>query len=319
MIENLLHSMLALGGRVLTQGRLSILIYHQVLPSYDALRPNEPTVAVFDWQMALIRRYFTPISLTEGVRRLADKTLPSNAVCVTFDDGYLNNLTLAQPVLEKHGIPATVYIATGFSEGKNMWNDRILHLFEQRDLKQLNLPGETIQIPEQDEARREIAYSLLRKSKYLPPVQRDAFVDELYALNPQVVEAQSKMMTPEQVRQLAALGVTIGAHTVEHPILAVLDEQQQLQQIRDSKQRLEAWLQQPVEHFAYPNGVWPKDLTQDTINIVKSLGFSSAVITNWGAAKQETSAFALPRFTPWDRSKLKFHIRLLLNILRHKI
>ncbi len=124
----MLHQLLSLSGRLLSRGKLSILIYHQVVAEFDPMRPNEPTPEIFDWQMALLARYFTPLSLDEAVERLALGTLPANAVCVTFDDGYLNNLTVAQPILAKYAIPATVYVATAFRNQANMWNDRIQDL-----------------------------------------------------------------------------------------------------------------------------------------------------------------------------------------------
>lgn len=312
------HTLLGAVNRLVSRNKLHIFIYHQVLEKPDQLRPAEPTVEKFDWQMALVRRYFTPLSLSEGVERLKAGTLPPNAVCVTFDDGYLNNLTLAQPVLQKYAIPATVYVATAFSDGHNMWNDRVLHLFSQPSGSQLVLSegAQPITISEGDE-RREQAYSLLGKLKYLEPTLRLNEVDKLYALNPDIQEQNTLMMSPSQIKELSNLGVDIGAHTQNHPILKVLKNEQQHEEISNSKNLLEQWTGKQVRHFAYPNGVWQKDLDQHTVDIVEQLGFESAVITNWGVGLKDTSQFLLPRFTPWDESEMKFLLRIIKNSLLH--
>ena len=77
----MLHWLLQQSGRLLSRGKLSILIYHQVLTEADPMRPSEPTAEVFDWQMRLLGDYFTPLSLDEALAHLQQNTLPANAVC----------------------------------------------------------------------------------------------------------------------------------------------------------------------------------------------------------------------------------------------
>ncbi|GGO63770.1 polysaccharide deacetylase family protein [Bowmanella pacifica] len=307
----MLHWTLSSLGRLLGRGKLSILIYHQVLAEPDPMRPSEPTVDTFDWQMALIAKYFTPISLDDAVKGLAENNLPANALCVTFDDGYVNNLTLAQPVLEKYAIPATVYVATGFSDGTNMWNDRVIHLFADQARKSLSLNGEHVELGDWEQ-RRELAYGWLKKLKHLPIEKRLQGVSALYEEN-NASEQESLMMTPQQVRALSEKGVTIGAHTVNHPILKVLNAEQQKREIVQSKAQLEEWTDKEVRHFAYPNGVVGTDLDELAVTAVKEAGFASAVVTNWGVSTRQTSPWMLQRFTPWDRSPGRFHLRLWKN------
>jgi peptidoglycan/xylan/chitin deacetylase (PgdA/CDA1 family) len=307
----MLHKILQVAGKLLGRNKLSILIYHQVLAKPDPMRPSEPTAEIFDWQMRLLRDYFTPLSLQEALQRLQNNTLPANAVCVTFDDGYLNNLTVAQPILAKYSIPATVYVATAFSQGSNMWNDRLIYLFSQPERQQLLL--DNTQLPLTDAADRcSKAQQWLKKLKYLPISQRLEKIDQFYQQN-NVSEQEPLMMSPAQIKQLSDSGVTIGAHTVNHPILKVMPEEQQLQEITQSRLQLETWLGKPVQHFAYPNGVKDTDFDETTVKLVTGAGFSSAVITNWGICTAATPPHLLNRFTPWDKSPLKFHCRLTLN------
>ena len=122
------------------------------------------------------------------------------------------------------------------------------------------------------------------------------------------------MMRSDQVRALHQAGMLIGAHTVSHPILAVMDPEAARREIDTSRQQLEALLAAPVKHFAYPNGVPGRDFTGDTAAMVRGLGFDSAVTTGWGAARSGADCHQLPRFTPWDRSRARFGLRLAHNL-----
>lgn len=307
------HLLINFATKLLSKNKLSILIYHQVLSQFDAMRPFEPTAEVFDWQMRLLSEHFTPLALSEALHHLQKKTLPANAVCVTFDDGYLNNLTVAQPILAKYRIPATVYVATGFSHGNNMWNDRLIHLFADPSRQHLQLDDEQIKLGDWPN-RQFQAEQWLKKLKYLPIAQRLEKLSQFYRQN-KATEQEPLMMSPQQIKQLADKGVTIGAHTVNHPILKVLPTAQQQLEISQSKQQLETWLGQPVQHFAYPNGVEGVDFDDTSVNLVKQSGFTSAVVTDWGVSTIQTPSLKLKRFTPWDKTPLRFHLRLLKSYL----
>lgn len=313
MFKALLHHSLQLAAKYCGRHRLSILIYHQVLTEADPMRPSEPTAEVFDWQMRLLHDYFTPLSLDEALQHLKHNTLPANAVCVTFDDGYLNNLTVAQPILAKYAIPATVYVATGFSNGLNMWNDRLIYLFADATRQQLTLDDSLVTLGDWQN-RRSQAQQWLKKLKYLPLNERLAKIEQFYQQN-NATEQAPLMMTPAQIKQLAECGVTIGAHTINHPILKVLPEEQQQQEISRSKQQLEEWLDAPVRHFAYPNGAEGVDFDNTAVQVVQQAGFSSAVVTNWGVSDANTPPHLLKRFTPWDKTAARFHLRLVKNML----
>lgn len=309
----MLHWLLQQSGRLLSRGKLSILIYHQVLAEFDPMRPTEPTAAVFDWQMQLLARYFTPLSLDQALQHLADDSLPPNAVCVTFDDGYLNNLTVAAPILARYQIPATVYIATAFSAGSNMWNDRIIDLCGDSKRVSLQFNAEHFTLSDWP-SRISVADKLLKKLKYLPIEQRLAEVDVLYQQN-NASDYQPRMMNASQIKQLADTGITIGAHTLQHPILKSIPPAEQQQQIEQSKAWLEQLLAKPVLHFAYPNGVEGRDFDDTTVKLVQQAGFKSAVVTDWGYCTSKNNFFRLKRFTPWDKTKTMFHIRLIRQLI----
>lgn len=308
-----LGPMLSLAGSLLGRGKLSILIYHQVLATPDPMRPSEPTQAVFAWQMELLARYFTPLPLEDAVRRLAADELPRNAVCVTFDDGYRNNLSYAQPILARYGIPATVFVATGFVGGPNMWNDRVIHLFGEPGRTRLCLGSESVTLGDWGQ-RRQLAQDCLHRLKYLPVRERDQAIDAMYLANA-CDEQGPLMMDWNEIRELYAHGISLGAHTVNHPILKELPEADQRREIVEGRKHLEEAVQSSVTQFAYPNGKYGTDFDDVAVDIVQTEGFTTAVSTDWGVSTLTTSPWRLRRFTPWDRSPSRFQARLHLNQL----
>ena len=311
-----LHSLLRSTGRLVGENKLSILIYHQVLPAPDPMRPGEPDVEKFRWHMQLLRHYFNPMPLGEAVQRLQQEELPANTVCVTFDDGYKNNLTVAQPVLRELGIPATVFVATAFCHGRNMWNDRLIDLVGNMQLSQLNLEtlGMATEALAGPQSRLQLVEKLIPSLKYQGYRERLQIIDELYRTNG-VEEAAHKMLTHNEVLRLSQRGVCIGAHTVDHPILKNLSPTEQREQIAGSKYTLENLIGKPVDGFAYPNGRPGTDYDDLSIQMVREAGFNHAVSTTWGISTVETSPFELNRSTPWDQNEARFHLRMLRNVL----
>lgn len=293
--------------------RLTTLIYHRVLPEPDFMRPSEPDIAQFDWQMALLSRYFQPISLQEGRERLKDGTLPERAVCVTFDDGYADNAELALPILKKYRVPATVFIATGFLNGGRMWNDSVVESIRHMPGDLLDLKGIGLGVYNLGTRveRRLSANRLLLEIKHMELNRRQEITD--YVAEQSENLPVSLMMSDAQVVELHKGGIEIGGHTHSHPILSSLNETDALSEIEVGKKYLEKLLGETVSSFAYPNGRPSQDFLPTHRNMVTELGFSMAVTTEPGVASNKTDVFMIPRFTPWDKTPTKFMARLLLN------
>ncbi len=293
--------------------RLSILTYHGILPGHDYMRPLEPTLATFDWHMELLSRYFNPLSLSEALSRMRYGELPERAVCITFDDGYANNVVQALPVLKRWRVPATVFIATNFLNGGRMWNDSVLEALRVVDDTKFDLQELGLDVYDIDglHKRRVAAEAIIREIKHWPPEKRSQAVE--------MIESRvgslpcDLMMTDQQVRELSENGVEIGAHTKSHPILSTLSQDESKQEILGSKTYLEALLGQKVRHFAYPNGRPGIDYSIEHRDMVEAAGFESAVSTHWGVASKTSDRWQLPRFTPWDQVPLSFMVRLLMN------
>jgi peptidoglycan/xylan/chitin deacetylase (PgdA/CDA1 family) len=300
------------------RARLSVLIFHRVLREPDPLLPGEMHALRFDRVCRWLAQWLHVLPLEEAVHRLRDGSLPARAAAITFDDGYADNHSVALPILQRHGLTATFFVATGFLDGGRMWNDTVIESLRRARSDSLQL--QTLGLPDvaridvgSEGARQAAVDRLLGAIKYLTPAQRDAAVDGVAAAAA-VELPRDLMLTSEQVRQLAAAGMGIGAHTVSHPILAALPPEAALGEVARSKQTLEQLLQQPVPLFAYPNGKPHQDYSRDTLEVVRACGFSAALSTAWGAARPGDDLFQLPRFTPWDESRGRFGLRLLTNL-----
>jgi peptidoglycan/xylan/chitin deacetylase (PgdA/CDA1 family) len=123
------------------------------------------------------------------------------------------------------------------------------------------------------------------------------------------------MMTTAQVRSLHAAGMTVGAHTVTHPILARVPTTQAREEMAAGRAKLEEITGAPVRLFAYPNGRPLRDYRTEHAELARELGFDAAVSSAWGAARPGDDLHQIPRFTPWDRPNWRFGLRLATNRL----
>ena len=303
-----------------TKARLSVLIFHRVLPEPDTLFLDEIDASRFDELCGWLKGWFNILSLDDAVARIKTGTLPARAACITFDDGYADNHNVALPILQRHGLTASFFVATGFLDGGRMWNDTVIESVRLTPLSVLQLGGPmgagfANVLVSTIEEKRDAIQAIINQLKYKPVAERAALTEQIAQLS-QVRPSINLMMTSAEVRALRHAGMQIGAHTVSHPILATLDRSTAHAEIAESKKTLESLLGERVGLFAYPNGKPQLDYNGESVDIVRGLGFDAAVSTRWAAASAETDMFQIPRFTPWDRTSLRFGTRMATNLLR---
>ena len=299
------------------KGRLSILIYHRVLAQPDPLFADVPDAVEFETKMRWVRDWFNVVPLARAADMLEAGTLPARALAITFDDGYADNEEVAAPILQRLGLTATFFVSTGFLDGGCMWNDRVIEAIRtcragEIDLGPLGLGRHALGTLQ---ARRGAIDALLTAIKHMEPARRQ---DRCAAIT-EAAGARDRprlMMRPEQVLSLRAFGMDIGAHTITHPILSRLAADAARDEIGRSKDELERMTGERVELFAYPNGVPVQDYATEHVAMVRQCGFTAAVSTAWGAASAHSDRFQLPRFTPWNRGKLRYGAYLLSNLRR---
>ncbi|MEQ1661866.1 MAG: polysaccharide deacetylase family protein [Thiobacillus sp.] len=298
------------------KARLSILIYHRVLSAPDSIFPGEPTIERFDMQMAQLKSIFKVLPLADAVARLRTGNLPARAACITFDDGYADNAECALPVLQKHGLHATFFVATAYLNGGRMFNDSVIEAFRRSPLSRLDL--DSLDLGQHDistpGAKAHAIGQLLPRVKYLPLDIREATVQRIAELATSPALPNDLMMSTAQLKRLHAAGMAIGGHTHRHPILAGLDDDDARAEISAGKTWLETTLGEPITLFAYPNGKPGSDYLPEQARLVESLGFSAAVSTQAGFSTASTDPYQLRRFTPWGSSRSAYNLQLLKNL-----
>jgi peptidoglycan/xylan/chitin deacetylase (PgdA/CDA1 family) len=313
---NLFRSAFSLASPSGKNGRLSIFIFHRVLPQTDPLFPDEPDAKRFDEIMGWIGSWFNVLPLDSAISRLRNQSLPSRAAAITFDDGYADNFTIALPILLKHKLTATFFIATGFLDGGRMWNDTIIESVRALSSATLDLNpvGLGTYSVGSDYEKREAIAAIISKVKYCLTIERVEITERIANLA-NALPPNDLMMTTQQVRKMREAGMQIGAHTISHPILASIDPAEARCEMAGSKNFLEKLLGERVSLFAYPNGKPGIDYLNEHVSLAQELGFDAALSTAKGSARRGADLYQLPRFTPWDKANVHFGGRLLQNLV----
>ena len=233
------------------RARLSILILHRVLPVPDALDPYAVDAPYFDAMCGWMKQAFKVLPLDEAVRRLRSGTLPARAAAITFDDGYADNHEVALPILQRPGLSATFFVATGYLNGGRMFNDSVTETLRRAagpaiDLRHTLLGDLGQHGLDSADARRTAIEAVLKTVRHFPVDQREAFCAELQQRAGVAQLPTDLMMTDEQVRGLHRGGMVVGAHTVRHPMLARLDDMAALAELSGSRAALQDMIGAPV-------------------------------------------------------------------------
>lgn len=250
------------------QGRLLILAYHRVYGIGDeAVFPFDLELVSaspqdFRWQMEQVLRTCTPVSFAVLAAALdGGVPLPRRPIIVTFDDGYRDNFAHAFPTLKELGIPATVFLSTGYvGKPGTFWFDRAAQLVYRAPVGALSLRSFEFQaqLGEDRSSRRPATERLLRALKKVPDgVRRRALVELEETLGryaPAQDDALSRALTWDEARTMAHHGIEFGSQAVTHPVLTRLDDGALAEELAASRQTIEAELGQRVIAIAYPDG-----------------------------------------------------------------
>ncbi len=311
---NGLKHLATLSSGIGKQKKILILIYHRVLDEPDFMRPGEVDRKVFSWHMELLAKYFNVLPLADALEQLHKDSLPSRAVCITFDDGYADNCFNALPILKQNQLTATFFIASGYLNGGRMWNDTIIETLRDYSEKQLDLSKLDLGLynTKTNIEKEQAAGQIIKKIKHLEPQQRQEYTD--YIADTFAIELPDNLMlTNDQLLNLYQKDMEIGGHTVTHPIMAKTEKKILQAELEENKSFLESLMNNKIRYFAYPNGKPGQDYLPEQVDLVKDSGYLGAVSTEWGVAIKTSDVFQLPRFTPWDNNPIKFMIRMILR------
>ena len=290
-------------------GQATCLMYHRICPDetrFDEMSPGfapnrdlSVTVSAFDEQMAFVARHFNCLPMPEAVEQLACGKLPKRSLIVTFDDGYLDNLTLALPILRRHGVPATVYIATGLIEHADLpWWHELEDLIAARDGLHVHWKEQDLHYSTIDAAAKRQTFDALNPMlKCMDAAEQAEFMNLLRQGSSKPIQQDDQFMNHSQLIELASDPlITIGAHTHHHLALSYLNPIRLRHEMSHSKSLLEGWLKRPIEHLAYPFGGQVHACARE-FSVAAELGFTSAVTTRLGHFQRfhKNHLLALPR------------------------
>jgi len=291
-----------------------ILMYHSI----GSTRHDPWQLCVspenFAQQLEVLRRRTDIVPLSGLQAALSRSSRRRPPVAITFDDGYVDNLLQARPILERFAAPATVFVATGrVGLRREYWSDRLARIV----LGAVRLPATlSLEIDDQfvELAARHLGSEALltllwRRLRVCTEVEQERTLTELQRLlqTADQPDATRFPMSAEQIRELARDGlVDIGAHTRSHCQLTPLLHSQQMHEIAGSKSDCESILGRSIAHFAYPYGWY--DAT--SIECVKKAGFDLACTTVAQPVTGRADNYRLPRFAVKDQPGEVFERRV---------
>lgn len=283
--------------------QVAILMYHSVLERPERQRYTLGRIMhdakVFGRQMETIARDYVAVTLDEVLLfMLGKKELPRHAVAVTFDDGYLDNYEVAMPILDRTGIPGTFYVTVDCVEtGKLPWPSRLRYAFHTTRLKSWK-DRDGMEYPLSDELKRESAF--LRCCDYCATLAGDSQEYFLATFERELeIDAEPSqkglMMNWDHVRALSARGHVIGSHTMTHPNMAHIPDDQAWTELSESKRRLEGALGTSIPHFSYPCPALSPHWKESTVELSRRAGYLTAVIAGGGSVRQKDDPLRLRR------------------------
>lgn len=278
--------------------RLRILCYHGIEDdpdpclNYDGLQVSPQSLHD---QLELIARSYTPVHVAEMVRAVAEgRPLAEDAVAVTFDDGYKDNIDMAVPLLRRYGVPATFYVATGFVDGTFVpWWQRFRAAVRSCRAASLDIDGrvwDTSTTSAKQHLLREVEGTLKRLSD-----------DERTRVIRGVEErgggpswaGPSAAISWDELRSLVRSGFHVAAHTVNHVSLPDTEPARAEEEIEHSVLRVRSETKADCTTFAYPYG----GATSAAVDVLRRLGVKGAVTAEAGASRYGEDPFLLRRWT----------------------
>jgi peptidoglycan/xylan/chitin deacetylase (PgdA/CDA1 family) len=286
-----------------------ILLYHRIVDENSTYLNKGAVVhhhiKDFKREIPFFMRNFQTISMDEVVSHMKlGKGFRKPSIAITFDDGYLDNYTLAYPLLKNYGIPATIYLTTSLVGTKDtIWTEKIGLAFLETQKSYFNFEplfgDETVSIKSKEEKER-ASSKVSEALKLKPDDERRKLMQQLF----ERLEVNDKseghfgermMLNWDEVQEMRKDGITIGSHSHTHPILSRMPIQRAKDEILNSKKVIEKMVGIEVKHFSFPNGR-EKDFSEELRDYCREIGFESTCSVIYGAnTGSERNVFTLKR------------------------
>lgn len=282
---------------------VTILVYHRVQEYHEESNFDASIISAspknFEEQMRFLSTNYNVISFDRFIEHIQNKTrLPEKSVVITFDDGYKDNYRNAYPILKKYGLPATVFLTTGYLDNITIpWWDKVAYIINETECTDFELTGFGRYSLKTDIQKVEAIHSIQEKLKKIKEEEKNLLIRKLEdILNVEIPEdlGRELFLSWDEVREMSKGGISFGAHTVTHPILTKVSTEKAKEEIVESKERIEKELGKPVKLFAYPNGEI-NDLNNHIKEILKDNGFTCAVLSIYGTNDLKSDPYELKR------------------------
>ena len=261
-----------------------IFVYHRFAPP-NTIIPHRVSADTFGWQLDRMKDFGRIMTLADCLEHHhIHGVWPRHAVVITVDDGYRDFYLYAFPELKRRSIPATLFPTVNFIEGRVwLWPDRLAAALEGASDGRITVTahGDALEIGWNDNEQRARAWkSLSDLCISLPDHLRQAVIRQVEDL----MRVDLPVAPPEEyaacswgeLQEMAAAGIEIGSHTINHPILSRIPLDNLDHEIADSKRHLERKIGQPIKTFCYPNSA-PGDINDAVVAAVQRAGYLGAV------------------------------------------
>jgi peptidoglycan/xylan/chitin deacetylase (PgdA/CDA1 family) len=296
------------------------LNYHRIGSAADS--PYDPnifsaTAEEFFGQIAYIRKRFHFATLEESLEMANGTTPPGTSVLITFDDGYLDNYTVAYPILKSYGIPAAFFLPTAFIGSSRLpWWDEIAFIVKKSRNRRIRLsyPRPVVFDLDSDGEVR-VCMNVLRLYRQPAVADTDRFISELEGAcetSRPNGSAERSFLNWDEAREMQAHGMAFGSHGHNHKILSKISVKDQEQEVRISRQVLECELGRKIDIMAYPVGA--RDcFTGDTVAALKRAGYRAAFSYYGGVNRAgRTDLFDIQRYGVGDQSRERLRLQTAL-------
>ncbi|NRB74052.1 MAG: polysaccharide deacetylase family protein [Verrucomicrobiales bacterium] len=310
-----------LGSRL--SERNAVLLYHRV----DRKEHDHFNLCVtpenFEEQMSVLAETGSVIPLSEMVEKRLSGQLETGEISITFDDGYIDVLENALPILEKYNLPATLFVTTG-NLGQAFWWDTLAAIVRQPEtlphqLSVETVSGESVYISILGRSRDSIFDALYQLLRTQQPAHRLNALDSLRkAVCPETDLVIPRAATKKELTVAShSSSLFLEAHTVTHSRLSALNYEDQLQEICESIDHVSRLSSRSVTSLSYPFGLKNRDYNDDTIRAVEASGLKHAFAADLGVVTPQSPAFAIPRIWAHNHpgSRFKRQMKLWLGQL----
>jgi peptidoglycan/xylan/chitin deacetylase (PgdA/CDA1 family) len=302
---------------------LMVLNYHRIGNACESqYDPGvfSATAEEFDRQIVYLKRRFHMATLDEAVAMARGETPLRTSVLITFDDGYLDNYSLAFPVLRSHHLQGAFFLPTSFIGTNHVpWWDRIAYIIKKsrRDIVRLQYP-ERIEFDLRRSGVDNVITKILQLFKKSSMKLHDRFFRDLETAcetSAPPPNAERCFMNWREAREMQEGGMAFGSHTQTHEILSKLSVERQREEVRLSRAILEMQLCGHIDVLAYPVG-GRNTFTLETIEAVKSSGYRAAFSFYGGFNRLgEIQPFNICRVNVGPQSHSRFRLKMALGVL----